>query len=203
MAVTVIVVVILLGTDVLHLVDAAALGAPLNGALTGHTEPDDVVGVSGDTSATGELLLAGGADENGVGECAEARGIKRAHVEDVNALHLAENFETLETSRLLDIGRDGAGGGTGAEKVVNGLDLLDALDLGIRNGVTAHGGGGQGTADSRGDGNPAGDREGGALQEHGVGFRGVGDVWLRVKVVWFLGVAQLKRGVVFGDGLIC
>lgn len=86
------------------------------------------MGVSGDTSATGELLLAGGADENGVGECAEARGIKRAHVEDVNALHLAENFETLETSRLLDIGRDGAGGGTGAEKVVNGLDLCVCRD---------------------------------------------------------------------------
>jgi hypothetical protein len=30
------VVVVLLGTDILHLVDAAALGAPLDRALAGH-----------------------------------------------------------------------------------------------------------------------------------------------------------------------
>lgn len=51
-----------------------------------------------------------------------------------------------------------------------------------------YGGGGQGMVDSWGDGNLVGDCEGGVLQEYGVGFWGVGDVWLRVKVVWFLGV---------------
>lgn len=34
--VAVVVVVVILGADVDHLVDAAALGASLNGALTGH-----------------------------------------------------------------------------------------------------------------------------------------------------------------------
>ena len=32
------------------------------------------------------------------------------HVEDVDALHFAEDFETLETGRLFEIGGDGAGG---------------------------------------------------------------------------------------------
>lgn len=53
----------------------------------------------------------------------EARGIERAHVEDVDALHLAEDFETLEAGRLLDVGGDGAGAGTGADQVVLRLDL--------------------------------------------------------------------------------
>jgi hypothetical protein len=36
--VVVVVAVVVLGSDVLHLVDAAALGASLDGALTGHLE---------------------------------------------------------------------------------------------------------------------------------------------------------------------
>lgn len=57
-----------------------------------------------------------------------ARGVQGAHVEDVDALHLAENLETLETGGLLEVGRDGSGGGTGATKVVLRLDLC-AIDL--------------------------------------------------------------------------
>ncbi len=38
MVVVVVAVAIILGTDVLHLVDAAALGAPLDGALTGQLD---------------------------------------------------------------------------------------------------------------------------------------------------------------------
>lgn len=52
-----------------------------------------------------------------------AGGIKGLHVENVDALHLAENLETLETGGLLEIGGDSAGGGTGAEEVILGLDL--------------------------------------------------------------------------------
>lgn len=55
----------------------------------------------------------------------EARGIQRPHVEDINALHLAENFETLETGGLLEVGGNSAGGGTGAPQVINVLDLCD------------------------------------------------------------------------------
>lgn len=53
----------------------------------------------------------------------EARGVERAHVEDVDAVHLAEDFETLETGRLLEVGGDGAGLGTGTEEVGLRLDL--------------------------------------------------------------------------------
>jgi len=53
----------------------------------------------------------------------EARGVERAHVEDVDALHLAENLETLETGGLLDVGGDGAGAGAGADQVILRLDL--------------------------------------------------------------------------------
>ena len=52
-----------------------------------------------------------------------ARGVQRPHIEDIYTLHLSEDFETLKTSGLLEIGRDGTGGGTGTEKVVKALDL--------------------------------------------------------------------------------
>lgn len=50
-------------------------------------------------------------------------GIQRPHVEDVNPLHFPQNLNTLETSRLLEIGGDGAGLGTLGEEVVSTLDL--------------------------------------------------------------------------------
>lgn len=59
-----------------------------------------------------------------------AGGIEGAHVEDVDALHLSENLETLETGGLLEIGGDVAGLGTGTEQVVLGLDLCTiAVDV--------------------------------------------------------------------------
>lgn len=54
-------------------------------------------------------------------------GIKRLHVEDVDTLHLSEDFKTLETGGLLDIGGDGALLGSGGEKVVVALDLCGFL----------------------------------------------------------------------------
>lgn len=36
-------------------------------------------------------------------------GVERPHVEDVDALHLAQDFEALETGGLLEVGGDGAG----------------------------------------------------------------------------------------------
>ena len=56
-----------------------------------------------------------------------ARGVEGAHVEDVYALSLSKDLETLETGRLLEIGGDGAIGGTRSEKVINGLDLFFCL----------------------------------------------------------------------------
>ena len=52
-----------------------------------------------------------------------AGGIQRLHVEDVDALHLTQDLQSLETSRLLEIRGYGAGRGSGAEEIVRLLDL--------------------------------------------------------------------------------
>lgn len=79
--------------------------------------------VGGGSGATGELLVTGRPDNDGVRHRSRAAGIKRAHVEDVDTLHLSENFQTLQTSSLLKIGRDGSGLGTGTDEIVVGLDV--------------------------------------------------------------------------------
>lgn len=53
------------------------------------------------------------------------RGVQRPHVKDVDALHLAENLETLKTGGLLQVGRHGAGLGAGADEVVFRLDVCE------------------------------------------------------------------------------
>ena len=46
-------------------------------------------------------------------------GVQRPHVKHVGSLHLAEDFETLETGGLLDIGGHGTGLGTaGGEEIL-------------------------------------------------------------------------------------
>lgn len=50
-------------------------------------------------------------------------GVQRPHVEDVDALHLAENLQALETGGLLEVGRDGAGLAALREQVVFVRDL--------------------------------------------------------------------------------
>ena len=50
-------------------------------------------------------------------------GIEGPHVEDVNALHLSDEFKTLETSGLLEVGGNGTGLSTGGDEVLLGLDL--------------------------------------------------------------------------------
>jgi len=62
----------------------------------------------------------------GVGVCTETAGIEGPHVEDVDALHLSEDFETLETGRLLGVGRDGTGLSTLGDEVLHGLDRCAA-----------------------------------------------------------------------------
>jgi hypothetical protein len=56
-------------------------------------------------------------------------GIKRAHIEDIHALHLSKNFQTLETSGLLEIGRHGTGLSTLGDKVSLGSDLCGSKVL--------------------------------------------------------------------------
>lgn len=45
-------------------------------------------------------------------------GIKRLHVEDVNTLHLSEDFETFKTGGLVEICGDGSLRSTGGNEVV-------------------------------------------------------------------------------------
>lgn len=52
-----------------------------------------------------------------------AGGIKGTHVEDVNSLHLSDEFQTLKTGGLLEIGGNGTGLGTRGKEVILGLDL--------------------------------------------------------------------------------
>lgn len=93
-----------------------------------YAEPVNGVRVGREASAASELLLAGRSDEDGVLHRSEAGGVERAHVEDVDALHLTENLETLETGGLLEIGGDGAGLGTRTEEILLALDLcLDGV----------------------------------------------------------------------------
>lgn len=75
------------------------------------------------SSATSKLLIASGADGNGVLHGSEARGVERAHVEDVHALHLSENLETLDTGGLLEIGGNGAGLSARTVEILLALDL--------------------------------------------------------------------------------
>ena len=49
--------------------------------------------------------------------------VEGLHVKDVDALHLSEDFETLETGGLVNVGGDGTGLGTSGHKVVLILDL--------------------------------------------------------------------------------
>jgi hypothetical protein len=107
--------------------------------VSAYGDPENLVGVGRAASAADVLLVASRVDGDGVleraynssaifylnGACirTDTAGIQRPHVEDVDSLHLSEKFQTLETSGLLEIGRDGSGLGTGREKVLRGLDL--------------------------------------------------------------------------------
>lgn len=58
--------------------------------------------------------------------CTFSASIQRFHVEDVNALHFAENFETFEAGRLVKVGGDGAGFGAGGKEVIHCSDICAA-----------------------------------------------------------------------------
>lgn len=148
----VVVVVVIFRTNVVHLVDAAAFGASLDWALLGKlhaiesrqlktmfplywlngipdeqmgtdTEPSDNVRVGRRAGATSKLLVTRRANEYGVLHRSLAAGIERPHVENINTLHLAEDFQTLQAGSLLEIGGNGSGLGSRAVQIVLGPDL--------------------------------------------------------------------------------
>jgi hypothetical protein len=88
-----------------------------------YAEPDNGVRVGGIAGAASKLLIAGGAHQDGVLQGSLAAGVEGSQVEDVNALHLSEDFQTLKTGGLLEIGRDGAGLTTRSNEVVLSLYL--------------------------------------------------------------------------------
>lgn len=108
---------------IFHLINTAALRAPLNRAIPARREPDDHVAVGRAAGAAQVLLVAEGLDDDGVVEGALTRGVQRLHVEDVDALHFAKDFEALETGGLFEVGGDCAGFGAGGEEVVLGGDF--------------------------------------------------------------------------------
>lgn len=142
--VAVVIVSVVRRANVLHLVDTTALGAALDRAVLGdlfengqHTlppslwkketyrQPNDTVRVGRVARATGILLLAGGSHQDGLLQRAQTAGIQWPHVEDVDTLHLSENLKTLNTGGLLEVGRDGTGGSTGADEIIYGLDVCE------------------------------------------------------------------------------
>lgn len=75
MAVVTVGVVALLGTNVFHVVDGAALRAALNRAVARHGQPSDDVRVSRAAGATNVLLVAERANGNGLlhGACSKQK----------------------------------------------------------------------------------------------------------------------------------
>lgn len=62
-------------------------------------------------------------DNNWVSHCSPTGGVQRLHIENIYTFDLSENFETLKTSRLFVVCRNGARRGAGGEKVLLGLNL--------------------------------------------------------------------------------
>ena len=127
--------------NVVHLVGRTTLHAARLGLFAGEGDPENVVGVGREAGAAHVLLVASRVDNNGVLWRAynssatgpifpdsvllhtETAGVQWPHVENVNALHLSENFQTLKTGGLLDIRGNGTGLRTRGKKVGITLDL--------------------------------------------------------------------------------
>lgn len=82
-------------------VNGTALGASvvLQGVVD--VEPNSVVGVNGETSAANLSLGEERVDGNRVLNSTKSGNLKRLHVENVDTLKVTEEFESLETSRLV------------------------------------------------------------------------------------------------------
>lgn len=122
------------------------------------------------------------------------RRVQRLHVEDVDALHLAQDLEALEARGLLEVRWDGAGRGARREEVGLAFDLCvparrsrsvsPAIDGDGRRGVVAFGEGGDVTF------------EGDHLRVGLAGFRVAGPgcmSWVELSGQW-VGVLSGARG---------
>jgi len=128
-AVVIVSVGVLGRAKIFHLQDVATFRASLDRAVAGHCEPDGVVRVSGVAGTASILLITEALDDNWVVQRAFARGIQWLHVEDINALHLSQNLQSLQPSRLLEIRWHGADCCSRTDEVFLRLDLVKFLDL--------------------------------------------------------------------------
>jgi hypothetical protein len=65
----------------------------------------------------------------GLGLCTFPAGVEGRHVEDVDALHLSQDFEALQAGGLFEVGGDGAGRGAGGQEVVFIFDFCMPLSV--------------------------------------------------------------------------
>jgi hypothetical protein len=90
-----------------------------------YCQPDGDVRIGREAGAAGVLLVSERLDHDWVVKSALPAGIQRLHVEDINTLHLAQDFQALQSGSLIEIGRDGANGRSGRKEVGVGLDLCE------------------------------------------------------------------------------
>lgn len=143
------VMIIMLRSNILHLVHGATLRATLNRALTvelfiflaiippkpsspsqkkkTYAEPVSTMRIRRESSASRKLLLTRTPHHNRIRHRTQPARIQRAHVENIDALHLTQNLKTLQTSGLFKIGGNGARLGAGAEKVFLAADLCQMI----------------------------------------------------------------------------
>lgn len=84
---------------------------------------------------------------NGAGKFAQwsshtlAGGVQGTHVEDIDALHLSDELQTLETGGLAEVGRNGTGLGTGGNEIFLRVDFCrfdgDILATSVRVMISA------------------------------------------------------------------
>jgi hypothetical protein len=79
--------------------------SPRKGAT--YRQPNNPMAIRRRSRTASILLITARADHDRVVEGAAPRRIQRPHVEDIDALHLTQDLETLQTGRLFEIGRHG------------------------------------------------------------------------------------------------
>lgn len=147
-------------------VNGTALGASvvLQGVVD--VEPNSVVGVNGETSAANLSLGEERVDGNRFVNSTKSGNLKRLHVENVNTLEVTEEFESLETSRLVLVIGHLTGLGTRTKQ-------LGRAVAGRPGGRDGEGSGGEGRG---GDGSSEGG-EGGAEGSNSGGHFGCLEEW--------------------------
>lgn len=73
------------------------------------------------TSASNKAGRVAGTNDSGAGLGAADSDLKRCKVENILALHLAQELSTLHTSRLVQVGGNSARGGT---RSLENLDVV-------------------------------------------------------------------------------